>query len=288
MKFSLAATSALLLTAFASLAKADEYADAMKQWCSGLAVTTPTNQTVVVVGQNAEITVTRAPGDQHEKTITGLDLYSVSQDGQAKYIQNVWHGEHKLETSSSINDTIPTGSSAGLYYYRVWVTNMLNGMHGPDCIETSSTFKVSTAAHQNADGFTYYAENLDDITFYHPEHMKGCFGLSVDQPKAGSTYKLGDHISVVANRDKSSQTESLLKVELYKATEGNKAEYVSTVWEGSERFIDAFSLKDHLSFPQDQIDGNAEYYYVLEVSSNKVKDETCRFHSGAFKIEKAN
>ncbi|KAG0169358.1 hypothetical protein DFQ28_003671 [Apophysomyces sp. BC1034] len=286
MKFSLAATSALLLTAFASLAKADEYADAMKEWCQGLTVTTPTNLTVVVAGQNAEISVTRVPNN-HQKTITGLDLYSVSQDGKAQYIQNVWHGEHALNTAASINDTMPANATAGLYYYRVWVTNMMNGMHGPDCIETSSTFKVTTGVHQNVDGFMYYTENLDDITFYRPEHIKGCFGLSVDQPKEGSTFKHGDHISVVANRDKSSQTESLLKVELYKATEANKAEFVATAWEGSERFIDAFSLKDHLALPEDKIDPNAQYYYLLDVTSNKVEGETCTFRSGSFKIEKS-
>lgn len=35
MKFSLAAASAVLLTTFASLARADEYADAIKEWCQG-------------------------------------------------------------------------------------------------------------------------------------------------------------------------------------------------------------------------------------------------------------
>lgn len=36
MKFSLAATSALLLTTLATLARADEYADAMEEWCHGV------------------------------------------------------------------------------------------------------------------------------------------------------------------------------------------------------------------------------------------------------------
>lgn len=80
MKFSLAATTTLLLSAFASLASADAYADAIAEWCNGiqsfliddsqskfdtnplilgLNVTTPTNETVVVAGGNATITVSK-------------------------------------------------------------------------------------------------------------------------------------------------------------------------------------------------------------------------------------
>ncbi|KAI8376320.1 uncharacterized protein BYT42DRAFT_574208 [Radiomyces spectabilis] len=285
MKFSLAATSALLLTAFATLAKADEYADAMKEWCDGLTVTKPDDQAMIAAGAETDVTVTRVPND-HQKTITGLDLYSVDQNGKAKYIKNVWHGSYELNQQSTIKDTIPSNATAGLYYYRVWVTNQINGMHGPDCLETSHTFRVSTASHQNADGSMYYAEDPDDVTFYHPEHFKGCFGLSVEYPQEGATVKTGEHVRISVNRDSASQTESLLKVDLYKSTEANKAEYIDTVWEGKERFVDAFTLKDHLSIPDGQYDADATYYYTLEVTSNKVQDETCTFHSQGFKVQK--
>ncbi|ORY90977.1 hypothetical protein BCR43DRAFT_498287 [Syncephalastrum racemosum] len=284
MKFSLAATSAIVLTAFASLARADEYADAMKEWCQGLSVTAPADNAVASAGQQQTITVTRQP-DQRTKTITGLDLYSVSQSGDAKYVQNVWSGNYTLNQEASIQDQIPSNATAGLYYYRVWVTNQINGMHGPDCLETSHTFKVTTGVHQDANGINYYTESLDDSKIYHPDHFRGCFGLTVEYPKEGQTFKDGEHIRLGVNRDSSSQTETLKKVDLYKKTGDDEATFVETVWQGSERFVNAFTLKDHLKL--DQADETSSYYYVLDVTSNKA-DDSCTFASKEFKIAPAS
>lgn len=88
------------------------------------------------------IFIARQP-DERKKTITGLDvskhlflsllfvlitmmpycdlrwqLYSVSESGEAKYIQNVWEGKFPLNKQASISDTVPANSTAGLYYYR--------------------------------------------------------------------------------------------------------------------------------------------------------------------------
>ncbi|KAI7884240.1 hypothetical protein K492DRAFT_174426 [Lichtheimia hyalospora FSU 10163] len=286
MKFSLAATTTLLLSTFASLASADAYADAIAEWCNGLNVTTPTNETVVVAGNNATITVTREPND-HEKTITGLDLYSVMPNGTAQYVQNVWAGEFDLNKQASINDTMPSNATAGLYYYRVWVTNQINGMHGPDCLETSHTFKVTSGVHQDAAGISYYTESLDDVQFYHPEYFKGCFGLQVTQPSKDSTVQLGQHVSITAKRDRStSQTGLVKQVDLYKASsdDKNKADFVDTVWTGNTRFTDQFTLSDHFVLDDEHIDHDATYYYTLTVTSNKNQDEDCTFHSEGFKI----
>lgn len=165
----------------------------------------------------------------------------------------------------------------------------MNGMHGPDCIETSHTFKVSTAVHTNSDGISYYAENLEDEAVYHPDHFRGCFGLTVDYPKDGQTTKIGDHVRINVSRDKTSQTKSLLKVDLYKEIPGkqDEAQYVDTIWEGNERFTDQFTLKDHFIPPEEHISTDANYYYVLTVSSSKSSDE-CKFSSGKFKIASSN
>ncbi|GAA5800306.1 hypothetical protein EDC94DRAFT_670774 [Helicostylum pulchrum] len=275
MKFSITTISALLLVSAASVAQADSYADAIKSWCGGLAVTAPKTSTVVVAGAKTKITVTRK-ADARTKTITGLDLYSVSKDGKAKYVQNVWKGSYALKTSATISDQVPKNVPAGLYYYRVWVTNLIGKQHGPDCLETSSTFKVTTGSHTNAAGDLEYTESLHDNSIYNTEHEAGCFGLSVDYPENGGTFKLNEHIHIQANRDAASQTDALTKVELYKGDE-----LVNTAWTGSESFQNSFSLKDHLRL--DNVDTTSDYHYKVYATSNKA-DKTCVFKSGDFKI----
>ncbi|KAI7890086.1 uncharacterized protein EV154DRAFT_512434 [Mucor mucedo] len=275
MKFSITAISALVLATAVSYTTADSYSDAMKSWCGGLAVTAPKTSTVVVAGAKTKITVTRK-ADKRTKTITGLDLYSVSKDGKAKYVQNVWTGNYALKTSATITDAVPKNVAAGLYYYRVWITNLVDGQHGPDCIETSSTFKVTTGSHTNAVGELEYAESLHDNSIYNEEFQAGCFGLSVDYPKQGDTFKTNQHIRIQANRDSSSQTDALTKVELYKGDE-----LVNVAWSGSESFQNTFTLKDHLVL--NDIDTSADYHYKIHATSNKA-DKTCVFNSKSFKI----
>ncbi|KAG1147495.1 hypothetical protein G6F37_004002 [Rhizopus arrhizus] len=275
MKFSVAAISALVLSTAVSFTTADSYSDAMKSWCSGLDVTFPTASTVVVAGSKTKVTVTRK-ADKRTKTVTGLDLYSVDSKGKAKYVQNVWKGKYALQSSASITDTIPKSAAAGLYYYRVWVTNLVNGQHGPDCLETSHTFKVTSGSHTNAAGVTEYAEHLDDANIFSNEHYNGCFGLSVDYPKAGSTFNVDDHIHIQVDRDSTSQTDSLTKVELYKGDE-----LVDIAWSGSEALQNSFTLKDHLKL--NNVDTSADYHYKLQVTSKK-SDTSCTFESNTFKI----
>ncbi|KAI9026467.1 hypothetical protein CLU79DRAFT_803323 [Phycomyces nitens] len=265
MKFSLAATSALAFALF-SVAKADEYAAAQKEWCGGLAVPFPGASNVVVAGSATKVTVYKK--------------------GKPKYVQNIWAGSYKLNKKASIPDTIPKSSPAGLYYYRVWVSNSVNGMRGPDCIQTSHTFKVTSSSHSNADGSIGYAEALTDASYYHPDYFRGCFGLTVNYPEEGSTYKSGEHVRVTADRDTSSQTDNLYKVSLYKDIEGSEAELVDTVWQGNEVFSDTFTLKDHLVLPEGKLDETANYFYKLDVGSNK-DTELCSFNSKAFKISNA-
>lgn len=288
MKFSLAAASALLLTAIASV-NADEYADAMKQWCGGLSVPTPEGSVAVVAGSQTTITVENKPDDAHEKTITGLDFYSVATDGSAKYISNVWAGNQPLSSQkATIDYTIPSNTTAGQYYYRVWVTNLMNGLHGPDCLKTSPTFKVTTGSHTNAAGLTEYAENLDDEELYNSKHSKGCFGLSIEYPQKGAVFTEGSHSRVSIKRDSSSQTEELHKVDLYKKANGEEPVFVQTSWEGKEVLGDAFTLKDHIVIPQDHIDHDAVYYYKVETTSDKDAEVTCEFISNDFKIQAKN
>ncbi|EIE85394.1 hypothetical protein G6F46_010843 [Rhizopus delemar] len=282
MKFSVAAISAIVLATVVPLNAADSYSDAMKTWCDGLGVSFPTGETIVVAGEETKVTVTRKP-DERKKTITGLDLFSVDSDGNAKYIQNIWAGSYDLQTTASLKDTIPNSVSAGLYYYRVWVTNLVkdpNGdkdTHGPDCIETSHTFKVTSGSHTNAAGDTEYTESIDDDNIYHPEHYKGCFGLSVDYPKKGSTFNVGHHIHIQALRDSASQTDSLIKVELF---EGDK--FRGVAWTGNEPIQNSFTLKDHLKL--ENINPEADYRYKLYVTS-KHSNEICTFQSKTFHIQ---
>lgn len=275
MKFSIAAISALILSSAVTYTTADSYSDAMKSWCGGLSVTAPSSSTVAVAGSKTKITVKRK-ADKRTKTITGLDLYSVSKDGKAKYVQNVWKGNYALKSSATISDEIPKNVAAGLYYYRVWVTNLVNGQHGPDCLETSHTFKVTTGSHTNAAGYTEYAESLHDNSIYNPVHQNGCFGLTVEYPREGDTFKVNDHVHIQADRDSASQTDALTKVELYKGDQ-----LVEVAWTGSESFQNSFTLKDHLVL--NDVDTSADYHYKLYATSNKAA-ETCTFESNHFKI----
>jgi hypothetical protein len=154
---------------------------------------------------------------------------------------------------------------------------LVNGQHGPDCLETSHTFKVTTGSHTNAaTGETEYTESLHDNSIYNPDHQNGCFGLSVDYPKQGSTFKVNEHIHIQANRDSASQTDAITKIELYKGTE-----LVSTAWSGSESFVNSYTLKDHLVL--NNIDSTADYHYKVYATSNK-EAATCTFESASFKI----
>ncbi|KAG0170183.1 hypothetical protein DFQ28_002248 [Apophysomyces sp. BC1034] len=274
----------LSLFALVTSVLADEYGNAMKEWCSGLSVLYPDATTIISAGDATNVTVSRKPND-HRKTITGLDLYSVSRQGKAQYIQNIWSGSYRLKSKASISDTIPKSAKPGLYFYRVWVTNEINGMHGPDCLETSHTFKLISGAHMNAEGLMYYTETLDDIKLYHPDHFKGCFGIDIEFPQEGSIHKQGNHIFVSLDRDRASQTDALLKIDLYKSIAGQGPEHVATVWKGNEVIVDKFSLMDHLHLPHGKLDPSASYYYSFQLTSKKIKDETCTFHSKAFKIE---
>jgi len=281
MKFSIAAASVFALTFLSAAVKADSYTDIIAEFCDGLEVTTPLDTDVLVSGSNATVTVTRV-ANSHEKTITGLDLYSVDSEGTPKYIKNTWAGQYNLQTSASISDQIPQDTAAGLYYYRVWVTNMIDGQHGPDCIKTSRTFKVATDSHTNEAGFTSYAQSLEDVTYYKPEFAKGCFGLTVKSPAEGETQKQNSHVAFVLQRDSASQTDALTKVEVYRALEGPD-KMVDTIWVGKEALANAFTIKDQLRIPSDNFEADAVYYYKIDVTS-QVKGETCSFQSGAFKI----
>ncbi|ORZ21651.1 hypothetical protein BCR42DRAFT_408001 [Absidia repens] len=214
-----------------------------------------------------------------------LLLYSVAADGSSKYLQNVWEGKQPLETSASIEDTIPSNTTAGQYLYRVWVTNDVNGMHGPDCLKTSHIFKVTTGSHTNAAGLTEYAENLDDEQLFNPKHAKGCFGLSVVYPQEGAVFEEGSHSRVSIKRDSSSQTDQLKKVDLYKVVDGKAPVFVQNAWKGIEDLIKDFTLEDHIVIPEDHIDYDATYIYKVEASSNKYTDAICEFTSKEFKIQ---
>ena len=123
---------------------------------------------------------------------------------------------------------------------------------------------------------------MDDPNYFKPEFAKGCFGLKVKSPVEGANQQQGSHVSVVLSRDGASQTDSLTKVEIYKALEGVD-ELVDTVWSGNEALTNALTVKDHLQIPADKYDAAAYYYYKVDVTS-QVQGETCSFQSGAFKI----
>ncbi|KAI8643290.1 hypothetical protein BD408DRAFT_415008 [Parasitella parasitica] len=157
---------------------------------------------------------------------------------------------------------------------------MINGQHGPDCLKTSRTFKVTTGSHTNDAGFISYAQALDDQTYFKPEFAKGCFGLKVKSPVEGSEHKQGDFVTVELKRDSASQTDSLTKIEIYKVVDGVNDISVKTLWTGSEDLTNIFTYKDQLNIPN--VDTSASYYYKVDVTS-QFDGETCSFQSGAFK-----
>ncbi|ORX47179.1 hypothetical protein DM01DRAFT_1410305 [Hesseltinella vesiculosa] len=282
MKFSLSALSAVVLAACA--VNADEYANAMKEWCGGLTVPFPDGNTPYTTGSSVKVTVNNAGSTQHKKTITGLDLYTVPASGSAKYVENVWSGTQAFSGKvATLTDSLPSNLTAGNYYYRVWVTNSVNGMHGPDCLQTSHTFKVSSGSHTNSDGNFAYNEDLSDEQIYNSKHGKGCFGLTVSYPQEGAEYHEGDHVRLTIDRDSSSQTETLQRVSLYKVN-GEEQALVQEVWTGTETLSNTFTLKDHMQHTTTPFDASATYFYKVQTTSDKHSDVTCDFNSHTFKI----
>ncbi|KAH8550712.1 hypothetical protein BGW37DRAFT_74214 [Umbelopsis sp. PMI_123] len=287
MKLLSVATSALVaLGSIVSVANADSYSDAMKEFCGGITITYPQATTVVAAGSQTKVSVTRVP-NQHSKAITGLDLYKVN-NGKAQYLNNIWTGNYTLNTQASIVDTIPSNSSAGLYYYRVWVTNIIGGQHGPDCTPTSPTFKVTSTGHTNADG-TVTQDDLNDPTIYHPDYMKGCFGLDVKYPAEGQTVDIGQHLRLQLERDSASQTDELLQVDLFKGDPSNQGQFVQNVWTGAESINNILTLKDHIVLPSN-VTSDGDFFYSIKVSSDKVDkaQDTCTFYSKGFKITQSS
>lgn len=151
---------------------------------------------------------------------------------------------------------------------------MIDGQHGPDCLETSRTFKVTTKSHTNAAGDIEYAESLHDNSIYPLDHQDGCFGLTVN---ATGPFQQNKHVRITADRDDASQVVDITKVSLYKGDE-----LVEDIWSGEEGFQKLFVVKDQLIVPN--ADTNADYKYKL-VTTSKVEGKTCTFNSNAFKIE---
>ncbi|KAI9282993.1 hypothetical protein BC943DRAFT_328056 [Umbelopsis sp. AD052] len=284
MKFLSVATSALLaLGSIVSVANADSYSDAMKEFCSGITITFPQKTTVVKAGSATKVSVTRVP-NAHAKAITGLDLYKVD-SGKAKYIKNIWHGNYTLNTQASISDKLDASNPAGLYYYRVWVTNIMGGEHGPDCTPTSATFKLTSASgHTNADG-SVSEDDVNDPTLYNPDHQKGCFGLDVKYPAEGQTIDIGKHLRLQLERDSASQTDELLQVDLFKGDPSNQGQFVQNVWTGEESINNILTLKDHMVLPSN-VTNDGDFFYSIKVSSDKVDkaEDACTFYSKGFKI----
>jgi hypothetical protein len=156
----------------------------------------------------------------------------------------------------------------------VWVTNMIDGQHGPDCLETSRTFKVTTGSHTNAAGETEYAESLHDNSIYNEEHQEGCFALSV---VASGPFQQSKFARIVINRSDTSQVGELTKVSLFKGDD-----LVEDVWTGKEGLLDVFTVMDQLSVSN--LDTNADYHYKIYTTSTK-SASTCSFGSNTFKIE---
>ncbi|KAG2182083.1 hypothetical protein INT43_007010 [Umbelopsis isabellina] len=299
MKLLSVATSALVaLGSIVSVVNADAYSDAMKEWCDGMSrtpniltfpgikITFPSTTTVVGAGSQTKVSVTRVP-NQHEKSITGLDLYMV-EGGSAKYINNIWHGMYSLNTQASITDTIPANTTAGLYYYRVWVTNMIQGQQGPACTPTSATFKVTSAGHTNDDGTTTQ-DDPNDTTLYNPEYQKGCFGLDVKYPAEGQTVDIGKHLRLQLHRDSASQTDELLQVDLFKGDPSNQGQFVQSIFTGEESINNILTLKDHIVLPSN-VTSDGDFFYSLKVSSDKVDktQDSCTFYSKNFKITESS
>ncbi|CAM0142903.1 hypothetical protein VKS41_002522 [Umbelopsis sp. WA50703] len=287
MKLLSVATSALVaLGSIVSVVNADAYSSAMKEWCDGVTITFPNTTAVVAAGSQTQVSVTRVP-NEHDKAITGLDLYMV-EGGSAKYINNIWHGQYSLNTQASITDTIPANTTAGLYYYRVWVTNMIQGQQGPACTPTSATFKVTSAGHTNADGTTTQ-DDVNDATVYNPEYQKGCFGLEVKYPAEGQNVDIGQHLRLQLHRDSASQTDELLQVDLFKGDPSNQGQFVQNVYTGEESINNILTLKDHIVLPSN-VTSDGDFFYSLKVSSDKVDkaQDTCTFYSKSFKITESS
>lgn len=144
------------------------------------------------------------------------------------------------------------------FIYRSWVSNVIDGGRGPTCTPKSVTFQVTTGSHVNDAGELEYNEDLLNKDIYNPEHLRGCFGLTIKEPKPNQVFTKGDHAHITIERNREASTDTIKRIEQYKLENGNDPVLVETVFDYDEVIYDFFNLKDNLVA---EAGPNTEYYY---------------------------
>ncbi|CAO3632498.1 unnamed protein product [Cunninghamella echinulata] len=283
MKFSIVGAATILLASIASV-KGDALGEAVQKFCGGLSVPSPA-QGVYTPGTELNFTITNKPGDQYQKVITNLHLYQVEKvNNQDKLvqIQEIWEGRQPLVSEASLKNKLGQSGqlNAGNYYYRSWVSNVIDGGRGPTCTPTSVTFQVTTGSHVNDAGELKYNEDLLNKDIYNPDHLRGCYGLNINEPKDGQVFTKGEHAHITIERKREANTDTIKRIEQYKLENGNKPVLVETVFDYDEVIFDFFNLKDNLIAPAGP---NTEYYY--KIIGNNGHDGECAYFTPKFFIK---
>ncbi|KAI9496263.1 hypothetical protein BDB00DRAFT_809709 [Zychaea mexicana] len=277
MRLSSIVAGALAVLAVSSVpfARADEsldqeIAEAKQKFCSGLSVTAPTQGQQFADPTQVRLTVERQP-DEQAKTLRGVDIYSISNDGTPKYLGTPWEDIYNLNTKASlpVDITKVEGTDAATQYrFRVWVRNE----QGPDCTLMSKVFRVA-ASHTN--DASYAMQSLDG------KIDRGCFGIDLTAPAIGKKLKASDGpIKVNIKRDPISGVSEYRSIELYKYHSDTKeAELVHKSWDKKTEASELFTFKDTLDQGVTS-DDDEPFFYKLTAVTEDGKD--CEFSSHPF------
>ncbi|KAI9014449.1 hypothetical protein CLU79DRAFT_370369 [Phycomyces nitens] len=273
MKFSLffACTLALLSISVKADELQDQIDQAQKKFCGGVALSNPSQGQVFSDPTKVAVTVTRVP-DAQAKVVNGVDIYSIADNGQVKYLGTPWKGTYALNQQATLTVDISKTQNISLpsqFEFRVWVHNAA----GPDCTLMSKVFKVTSPTHSNADTEAFDSLNVDV--------GRGCFGLDISKPGLGEHLKAAPASVVQIENDPASHVETYSHLELFKVDLASRdATKVKDVWTGQENAHQIFTLKTDLTNVQSE--PNTAYYYKL--TADTLHSETCSFYSHPFYI----
>ncbi|KAI9322852.1 hypothetical protein BX666DRAFT_1848675 [Dichotomocladium elegans] len=271
MKFTLFAfLFAAFFAAVAMADLADEIAAAKKKFCGGISVTAPTKNKVFTNPKKVTLTVTRVPNAM-AKTISGVDLYSISSSGKPTYLGAVSTKSYTLNKKASLTVDLTKYKKLklpGQFEFRVWVHNA----DGPDCTLMSKVFKVKSSSHSNAAEDEEIANMSTDID-------RGCFGVEIVKPALGEHVQANKFIAQIA-RDGASQVETVTGLELFKVNlEDRQPVKVQDSWTGESALDQAFNIKDKVA----ESDSSDAYFY--KVTGSTQDNESCTFFSHPFYID---
>ncbi|KAI8992482.1 hypothetical protein BDB01DRAFT_778617 [Pilobolus umbonatus] len=251
----------------------DKIKKALEKFCGGIAISSPKKGQTFTNPKKIKVTVTRKPNAQ-AKVINAVDAYSIDSKGKVKYLATIWKGNYNLNKKASLTVNLSKVKNLkfpGQFEIRVWVHNK----SGPDCTYMSKVFKVKSSSHNNELAEQEYESLSEDVD-------RGCFGVEIVTPTAGSRINSDELINIQIHRDSAAHADELKSLVLYKIDlETRQSEKVQVSWTGEQAIQNVLNIKD--TIPASAAADNTAFYYQLVGGTQH--GETCEFYSHPFYVD---